>query len=147
MQLYGPTKTHADAEELIDIAEEAGLAAREALRRLPHARVDTSPAAPAPLAVGDRLRVREQLRRLVGMVYADAMRGGRRGASGLLEIVVRGSLADDGSIRVRVEAGAAWRELRLPVACTAALDAPALAQIERYGFQRLASSTEAVATA
>jgi hypothetical protein len=41
---------------------------------------------------------------------------------------------------VRVEAGVAWRELRLPVACAAPLDAPRLAQIERYGFVRLAVS-------
>ena len=122
-------------QELMDIAEETGAAARDVLGRASDVVVDVSKAMAAPLTVGDRRHVGRELRRLIGDVLEHA-----RGASAgpVTRLSVSASTTADSSIVIRLEAATAWRELRLPVACAAPIDAPILAQIERYGFIRLA---------
>ena len=127
-----PISQH-DTPDLIDIAEEARAAAHEALRHVPHMRIDTTGAAVAPLTFGDRRHIQAQLGCLISEVIDHATRA----------LTIQASLCEDASIAVRITSGTTWRELRLPIACTTALDAPALAQIERYGFLRLASPTAA----
>jgi hypothetical protein len=129
-----------DAQELIDIAEVAQAAAKDVIGipadRAPRA-VDTTGANLAPLALGDRRFVRERLRHLVAEVLEHDS-----SLSGAVDnpLTVRVCVTADTALVVRLEAGAAWRELRLPVAGAAPLDAPRLSQIRRYGFLRVAAA-------
>ena len=122
-------------QELIDIAQVAHAAALAELGPDSLVSVDTRGAALAPLALGNRQWVRDRLRRLIREVLEHP----RSAASGETSpVTVSAWVTPQSSINLRVEFGAAWRELRLPVAGAAPLDAPRLAQIERYGFLRLA---------
>ena len=125
-----------DAHELIDVAEVARAAARDLTARCSALTVDTAGAALAPLALGDRRYVRERLRGLIREVFD--LSSSPAGRTGGALLTVRASTAPGASIAIRVEAGGAWRELRLPVAGAGPLDAPRLAQVARYGFLRLA---------
>lgn len=126
------------APELIDIENVATAAVLAVLGPGSPVPVDTSGASFAPLALGDRLYVAEHLRRLI----ADVLEHNRPGAPGAVApLTVTASLTTEASIKVRIESGSAWRELRLPLAAASPLDTPRLAQIQRYGFLRLAPLT------
>ena len=123
------------AQELIDIAKVAHAAVLAELGPSSPVSVDTRGAALAPLALGDRQWVHDRIRRLIREVVEHPRPAASSGAA---TVTVSAWVTLQSSINVRVESGPAWRELRLPIAGAAPLDVPRLAQIERYGFLRLA---------